>query len=593
MATCDHPRRSETPLSLITRLVGLSCLLGPGIASAQDLLPAGSPITDAVIVDVTPEGFDAVTGVIPSFLPGDIALDSLGDEYDGALGQCWLGGYGYEVSNMFIDIEIPYASIVPQNGYLDLTFDIQVAINDSSNPFYIWTTLECIDSTCDAYVEPFVATINTHIDMQVVEGPDGPMLDANVGDLNLSYDLTGDNINLSGCALATVNNILDFFGLNLFDIVLSFAGGFIDDAIGDFAPQIEELLEDSFGAANIEQEIDLGGVVATLQIYPGDVEIRPDGMRLSMDGSMDADAAECVAQWDPGGSARVEGDLPAIGAPGDGVDSGQHLGLLMSDEFGNQALYAIWRAGLLCQVVDEELTGFSMNTALMSLFIGDDAGSTIAGLFEAPAPLLILTRPEAPPTLVYNGPNDVVVALEQLGLDFYGELDFRNARLMGVDLQTDVGINLPFDGTTGALAIEVGLSGEDLVPTVVSNEFAPGTDAAVGTAIKGLFDTLVAPILADQLGDLAFNLPGFDGLGLTALEVAPSGPEGDWLGIYANLGLVPYEAAGCDSEDGCGGGCGGGCGNGGVVNGRLALLALPLGLIMIRRRQDWEAGSEA
>lgn len=569
--------------------VSLACapllaLLWSSTASAQDLLPAGTPVTDAAIVDVTPEGFDAITGVIPALLPDDLAIDPLGEEYEGALGQCWLGGYGYEVSNMKVDVEIPSATIVPRNGYLEMSFDVQVGLNSSSDPFYVWTTLECIDSTCDAWVEPFTATIDTWIDLRIVEGPDGPALDASVGDLGLSYDLSGDNIELDGCALATINDILDFFGLNLFDIVLSFAGSFIDDAIGDFAPEIEAVLEESFASASIEEEIDLGGVAATIQLFPGDIQIKPEGLRLSMDGGMDTgEAAECIAQWDEGGSARVDGEPPDIGEGAADGSSGHHVGFMVSDEFANQALYNVWRAGLLCQVLDEELTGFPLNTALISLFIGEAGGEAISALFELPADLLILTRPEAPPTLVVNGDHDVVLAVNDLGLDFYADLDFRTSRILGVDLAADVGVELPFDGTTGELAPDIIFSGETLDPTVSHNEFAGGLEPEMEESFRGVVDTLVGPILADQLGGLAMVLPAIEGLGLTSLEVAPAGVEEDWLGIYANIGTVSYGGGGCDEE---GGGCEAGCASGGRLPGRLALLALPLGLIVARRRRS-------
>ncbi len=365
--------------------------------------------------------------------------------------------------------------------------------------------------------------------------------------------------------------------------MLSFAGSFIDDAIGDFAPEIEAVLEDSFSQANIEQEIDLGGVTATLQLYPGDIEIKPEGMRLAMDGGMEAGApAECIATWDPGGSVRVDGEPPAIGAPGATTSPGHHLGMLVSDEFANQLLYSVWRGGLLCQAIDEELTGFPLNTALMGLFVGETAGEVFASLTETPSDLLIFTRPEVAPTLVTDGDHDVVVKVEDLGLDFYGALDFRTSRLLGVNLNADVGVELPFDGATGELTPDIIFTGETVSPEVVHNEFATGLDASISDGFRGVVDTLVGPILADQLGGLAVALPAMEGLGLTSLEVDEAGPEGDWLGIYASIGAVSYAGAGCGDSSGCGGGCA----SGGHVNGRLLLFALPFGLLIARRRQQ-------
>jgi len=570
-----QPLRPSAPLTAI------ALLFAAAPAAAQDLLPAGSAVDGAAVVDITPGGFEAITGALPGLLPSGIAVDPLRDEYEGALGQCWLGGYGYEVSGVDVTLGITDAVIRPANGYLEVTADLEIAVNSASDPFRVWTTLECINSTCDAWVDPFRVGISTWIDMQVIDGPDGkPVLDANIGDISLDLGLSGDQIQLRGCALATINDILDFFGLNLFDIILSFAGGFIDDAVAGFGPEIEALLEDAFSAASIEQEIDLGGATATLQLYPGDVNIQPEGMRLVMDGAVTAgEPATCIQAWDPGGSARVEGDAPAIGDTPADATPGWHAGILLSDEFGNQLLYSIWRAGLLCQTVDEELTGFALNTAILATL----AEGGWAELFPTPAPLTILTRPETPPTLDYDGDHDVGLVVDKLGLDFYGDLDHRRTRVVGLDLAVDAGVDLSLDATTGALGVAVALGPENYTTTVSSNDYESGRDAEIVEGFNGLFSALVGPILADQLGALALTLPSIEGLGLTGLDVAGAGDQADWLGIYATLGLVPYTGGGC-GEDG-GGGCEGGCGVSGRSSGRVALTVLPLALLALRRRR--------
>ena len=123
--------------------------------------------------------------------------------------------------------------------------------------------------------------------------------------------------------------------------------------------------------------------------------------------------------------------------------------------------------------------------------------------------------------------------------------------------------------------------------------FAYGLD----NLLDGLGSTTIQPLPPDNdpaaaaaemnqlLGDtLAFTLPTFEGIGLTSLDVEPSG-AGDWLGVYAGVGTPNYTGAGCA---GCGDGttttttgdCGG-CDH----TGRLAWPALwLLALISLRRR---------
>jgi hypothetical protein len=559
-------------------------LLFAGGSAAAETLPAGEPVDEALVIDLTPAGFDALTGVLPSLLPSGVSIDPIGDGYEGLFGECWLGGYEYGLSNLWIDLSVGSASLVPRDGYLSIDLDINIAINDPGDTFALYTMLECIEDTCDGHVEPFTVSASTIVDLQVVTGADGlPAIEANVGDVAVDYTLSGSQIHLDNCAIGTVEDVLNFFGLSLYDIILSFAGGFIDDAVSGFVPEIEALIEDATSSVYIEQEIDLGGAVADLVIYPHEVRIREEGLRIAMAGLMDAAApADCIAPYDVGGSYYFASDTPGIGAG----PAGHHAGIFLSDEFGNQALYAIWRAGLLCQVVDSELTGgINLDT---NLLLGILAGDAFKELFPEPRTMVILTRPVQPPELAFGTENDIGVSVQQLGLDFYAELDHRQSRTIGVDLNADIGVNLPFDATTGQLALDLDLAGENFDAMVTHNDFVPSADGDIEAALPGMVDTLVGPAVSGMLGETTFALPAIEGLGLTGMDVDAAGTDGDWLGLYASVGPVSYEAAGCDES---GGGCDLGCGAVGPSPGRLALFALPLMVIVLRRRQDPDGNS--
>ena len=53
-------------------------LLLPTLALAT--LPPGSVVENAVVVDVTPDGFDAITTVLPTLLPSEIPIDDIADD---------------------------------------------------------------------------------------------------------------------------------------------------------------------------------------------------------------------------------------------------------------------------------------------------------------------------------------------------------------------------------------------------------------------------------------------------------------------------------------------------------------------------------
>ena len=571
--------RLELPMTL--HRLWPSLLIAAAAPAAAETLPTGEPVDEAVVIDLTPDGLDAVTSVIPELLPTGISIDPINEGYEGAFGECWLGGYELSLTNMWIGLSVDNAAFIPRDGYLEIDLDIGIAINEPSDTFELYTMLECIDDTCDGYVDAFTVSASTVVDLRIVTGEDGlPALDANVGSVSVDYDLRGEDINLDNCAIGTVEDVFNFLGLSLYDIILSFAGGFIDDAIAGFVPEIEALIEDAAGGIYIEEELELGDATANLLIYPEEIRIREEGLRFTMAGSVQAaEPADCIAQVDPGGSYYFASDTPAIGeGPG-----AHHAGVFVSDEFGNQALYELWRAGLLCQVVDSELTGgFNIDTNLLGLLTAEG----FSELFPDPVPMLIVTRPDSPPELEFSGENDVAVNIQDLGLEFYADLDHRQARVVGVDLNTDIGLDLPFDATTGTIGLGLTISGDRVDAVVTHNDLAPDATAEIEDSLPGMFDALVGPIVAGLLGETSFPVPTLEGIGLTGLSVDAAGASADWLGIYASVGPVSYESAGCDEE---GGGCELGCGTVGPSPGRLALLGLPLIVVAFRRRDPLDS----
>ena len=557
-------------------------------------------IEGAIHVDVTPNGFDAIGGMVPALAPDDIPVDGLTEGYGGLLDQCWLGGYELEVADLLIGLSFGDISITPNTGFLDVDIQLFVNVNSASDPFYLYLEAECIGDDCDGWVDPFEVNVNTTMALDVVEDADGnPTMDATIGDLSFGPDLSGDDVTLTGCALGTILDVLDFIGIDLIDLILPAVSGSLDDAVADMLPELETTLEDAFAAADIEEELDLAGTTITISARPSNVVIRPVGMRLSMDGRSEAaESNDCVAEWDDGTFEAISGDVPAIAATPDGIAGDFAAGLLLSDEFGNQLMYSLWRAGLLCYTVDDEL-GFPIDTSILGLLAGDAFNE----LFSDAKPMVIDTRPQKPPTLEFAGANDVNVLVEDLGLDFMAELDHRDARVLSMGLQVDAGIDLNFDGETGLLGIEIAL-GEDAFDSVVtSNDFVPDASDTIEASFGNVFNGLVGGLIGDMLGDMTFGIPGFSGLGLTELTFSATGTDNDWLGGYAWLGEVSYASTGCatDGSGGCasedgdgGGGCtdttgGSGCSGGGCASAprnqrRWLWLTFPVFFALTRRR---------
>lgn len=553
--------------------------------ASADTLPAGTVIDPAAVVDVTPDGLESVTLLIPSFLPSEIEIPDIADGSDN--GFCLID-YGYGLSNGWVGLQVTDAQITPTDaGYLDVTVQLLVNVNNSADKFRIDYEAACISGDCDGYVTPFAVSIHTTVAMNIVPGPDGvPVLDATVGTVDLNYDdLTEDDIVLD-CWIGTLNDILSVFGLSIYDLLLDQVDAYLQDAVTEFLPDIEATVEEAFSGASINQELDLNGVTATINLYPSAIDIQAAGMRVALAGSVTtASTAACIAPYDPGGSLSTPSSAPAIGTAPEASLEGFHAGLNLSDEFVNQALYGLWRGGLLCYTIDESL--FAVDTSIMNSL----TGNVFQPLFPESKPVILQTVPRGVPDVAYDGEHAIDLNLHDLDLEFWAELDGRMARITSVSLNGAVGADLAFDGGTGNLAVELAIDADNLTPTVSYNDLYPDQTADVEAAFASSFGGLLSTILDVALGDLteslAFALPNFSGIGLQDLETAPAGANGDWLGAYAWLGGVTYgdPSAGCGGcgEDG-GSGCDSGCATHGGVPKAIGLLPLLVAVALRRRR---------
>lgn len=547
-------------LSLATALVSP--------AHAEDW-PPGAVIENAAAVDIPPEGFEAVAALIPALLPSGIEIPSTGSSGT-IFGLC---DYGFSLDYGVVNLSVQSARIVPMDGYLDITADLMVGINDAANPFSLGYEYCFGNDNCGGYVDAFPVSVHTTMNLEVIDDGSGqPVLDATIGSFDYSYGLDGSYIHLD-CWIQDIEDFLGYIGLSLYDIILGALAPTLESTIAEFGPTLETTIEDAFSSAVIDQELELNGAVAHLQLFPSDVDITSGGVRLVMSGAMDADAATCIAAYDPGGSLRTNGPIPDISS----MPLGTHAAINISDDFTNAALYALWRGGLLCINTSSMELPIALDTSLM----GSLTGNVFTDLFPESKPVAIRTVPRSPLAADFAGSNDVDVALKDLDLEFYAELDGRPARIVDVSLTGNVGANLNFDSATGNLAIALEIDGNALAPTVVYNELKPDQNEAVETAFQTSFGSLIGTLLSGLVGDsLAFALPSFSGLGLTSLTMAG---DAEWLQGYAQLGPVAYGSA----DGGCGS-CGGGssCTVGGTEVPAMWAGLPVLGVLVLRRRRS-------
>lgn len=581
-------------------------LLVPAVllpATALGGLALGSRLDDSVVVDVTTAGLASLEGLAGVFLPPRIELPPFQQNDSASVFGVTTYAYDIAVEGLYADIAIGDLSLVPATGALNLVADAVVTVNSPGDAavldiFAELFGLDVIDDTCDLYVNPINLDLSAVIGMELVVDPAGidvdgdgtpdtKRLDVTIPPATWSWDAQGEDIQFTNCGLAdvinTVNDVTNFFGFNLYDLILDLVEPQIDTAINDLPATLEPLLEDTFASLTISQEIDLLGEPLALTLWPESLQLQADGMRIGLASVTDVKMAPCVAKYGITESASTASPLPAIGVTPAGIPFPAHAVALIDDDFVNQVLFGVWSSGVLCldlantDVIDLPIP---IDTGLLNA-LSDDA---FVDLFPVTSPLALVLAPRKPPVMVKEGPNDVNVRLDELGVGMFVEIDGRRTRLVNLDLAADAGIDLPFDTATGTLALAVNLPPGAIVPTVTYNEFAPEANEDIEEGFGGIIDSVVGILLGDLLGGLSFPIPSFEGIGVTDLAVAAAGPNGDHVGAFVSTGVVTYPSAGCDESGGCTSGCDSGCSTG-SGSGRLVLLLMPLVVAVLRRRR--------
>lgn len=578
------------------RIASLVVLLLAAPALAER--PPGEVIESAVAVDVTQDGLNAFLPIADDFIPPGIEMPVVvetstfpapfaGDNCGGPLDVC----YEYSVTNLDATLELIQPTITPGNGVIELATDLRVTVNDEFDPLAIYLRGGYwgidLDTSCNAWIDPVDIPISAQI--QIDYNTFSGQLQADL--LPISYDvsaLNSDSVQLEDCGLETLNTIAGYVGVDLIQLAIDAIIPILDDQItsvvDDLNDQIQPILDDVVVQASVATTVDVLGVPIDIDVAPEDVEITSDGVRLLMAGSIDAPSDPCVEGYGITGSLETVSDPDPIGTAPGGIPV-PHVAVQADDDLVNQGLFAAWNGGLLCWTVDNSMEGLpiAIDTNLLNLL----APNIFDDLFPENAELVLQTSPRQPPTATLDGANDVDIHVEELGLDFYADLDGRRARIMEVSLAADAGANVGFDGTAGEVGLAIDFDTSAIQASITFNELRPEANAEIASSLLGIVDTLAGPALEGLLADQTFAIPAIEGYGLSSANILPAPGAPDRLGIYGNIGAVTYANLGDEEGGGCdslGAGCGDSSCDSSRAGGRVALFAFPLLLAVFRRR---------
>ena len=529
----------------------------------------GGIVLDGLLLDVTPDGLDFVENLALHMDSVDLPLSTMTQdlgEYEGC-------DTSIAISNLLVHLDFTHLEITPIPHGLDLELGITVSINDNANPFDLGIDLDggifgicgLLDENCDMWVEPMNISLSMALWLDVIDPGGGApaFIDAIVStpEHNLRTALTSDHIGLSGCLIATINDILGFFGTDMVEMLLDEASGelfaFLET---DLPAEIETAIEDGFDSATVNETVDVMGVPLELRLEPRGLMIEDEGIRVQMNSSFFAPAAECIAEFDPMGSPFRD-----IAPPDLDPTAHHHVSAFVSQDMFDAMLYTVWRGGLLCYEVDPAELGVPLDTSILGMMVAEEDRELVDQIWLGESqPLVISTMPAEPPYLRYAGSNDLMIEVQNLGLDFFAFTQDRPARVMGMGLDANAGLDLDALGD-GSLGIDVVLDTAQLAPQVEYDEMLWPVSDQIESNFGGLVSGMVDPILDSVVGDLALGPFDVGGVGITALEIVPAGPTGGYMGTYVTAGVVDPTAS-CELAGlgiGCGetgGGCEGGCG---------------------------------
>jgi hypothetical protein len=580
-------------------LLPLSVFLGAPMLALADW-PAGDLIYPAVYVDILPAAFDTLEDVVLDFVPESVNVPDITDGGEVDVLGFDLVSWEYGVTDINVFLEATNVDIRPATDTIDLNISLQAEIGRDDQRIRVYADADLLEfisigQDCRIYVDPLTINVTGAISL-TFDGMGG--VDATVSGLTYEIPLNEGVFNSSGCFLGDVLEAVDyvlaeFLGTDggLLGLILGFVTPVIDDEIQAIIPEIETTIEDGFQLLNISESFDLLGATLAVDIFPTDFYVRPEGLRLQLDGSFSSGQYPhpCVSRYDTGLSRQtipnIDPRYPLLGEGAPGFT--HHLGAMVNDDFANQALYEVWRGGVLCQTISSESSPVELPIPINAGLINLLAAGQFGDLFDESAPAILRTRPEQPPILRTDGPNTANIDINNLGLDLYSVLDGRYTRAVGLNLTANAGLDVGFVPNVGQLEIDIAFAPEDIGAVVVFNDLVPAASAQVATGFSSLAETLVAPLLGDALAGFAFDLPAIEGLGLATASVDGAGPIEDFIGVFGTIGQVPYgsepgAAGGCDDLTG---GCDAGCSAGGRSAGTLPGVIVLLGAAGLRRRR--------
>jgi hypothetical protein len=545
-------------------------------------IPSGQIIEGGAQVRVTPSGFQTLTSIVPAvlnravqngFCIGEqhVGLSIAGNLFACDANTCSGGGHGCGVSVHLDSLHMTAPDA--QTFRIDAQFDGSAPVHVTYRPPIIPTSFGCTINVAlnDAHI---VADVG--FGLKSGDDEDGGGANARGGELQIqlrslqSLDVSGLDLDASNCGA-----VINFIG-NLVDVIADALSTPIGNAlVGLLTPVINNLIQgflpDPLGVKGL---VDVGsllsgiapGIDAHLEVkgVPGGyVSLPSQGLSVGLivglnsdrnpdtrDNGLASESARCVPERPApdytGVLPKVAGrDTFALAPAGEFLgapDPASDVAIGVSETVLDQAGFHVVNSGAMCLGVGSSLVP-QLNLGTIGIIVQSLAA---LGSGSGKEPVMLVLRPQNPLDFtVGDGTEDsprLSIAINDLEVDFYAYLFERYVRGFTVSLTLNLGLNLDFvtnaDGKPAIQPTLLGLTADKIQVHVENAEFLSENPATLEAVFPSLFENLISPIIAEQLGSIALpDLQGFTLNDLRFTKIVTN--QDDFLGIYAGLAAVP------------------------------------------------------
>ncbi len=468
-------------------------------------------VENSVGAHVNQSGLEAVEDIAETYLNDEFNLPELVYGYNPLVNETFdLGAMSCSVYAEATDVaNDPFQiDLLARNGYLQAGFEVD------NFTLSVSASINCGSATQltgTVSADTFAASLPIYV--AVVDN----QLDVTLGTINLTT--TNFSISISGIEPALIDPLTA--------VLLAIGEDMINQIVQEEVPP---LIEEALSSLELAYDFELLDHTISLAAEFESLSIAETGINLWMNARTTADAYTPSTPLLPG-SFYTAGTPPTFTLLTPGGET-YELGAGLSDDVLNQALYTLYRAGVLTMTLDDT-SGFSLDLTAgdLELFFPG-----ISDLYGEEAPVVISTEALLPP-IIDLSPTDAATVELQLG-EFFVDMVVQSpadeeTQVLSMALVLEAPLTVDTNETGDALKFDIG------TPTVnvdVTDSMFLLPDSFVETFVPTLVE-FVLPFISSFLDE--FPIPAFEGYSLNIAELTTIGALDDYLGVYGSLVVIP------------------------------------------------------